>query len=368
MQRFASFYADACNVRRRGTAFLLLALVLALPAGAQPYYERYELAGKPGVVNLLVQPMAYPLAFISSAMQRDRVLRSELKQLNLSLQVFNFSKGNDIVKAASADGFGMAFLGDMPTVNMSVKFPIAIAGLGKRNFSSVVARDHARLEELKGQKIGYSAGSSSHLVLMRGLKAANLSEKDVQLVSLEPSQMPDAMESGAVAAFSAWEPTPSIALARNTKNRAIYKGMSTDWVVMPRQWVAAQPKAALALTAAYIRSINWMRRSKANVQAVAAWVLADGNAFTAEPSRLSLNKVTEIAYKDLLDVPGAPSIPSLVDGLPPLVREFDFLKEVGTIPAAVNADVLRGAFGYGGLKTVQTDPKGFRLFAFDYDQ
>jgi ABC-type nitrate/sulfonate/bicarbonate transport system substrate-binding protein len=368
MQNFALFQAGGGGLSRRGAVTLLLALAVTKPVGAQLYYERYELAPKPGVVNLLVQPMAYPLAFISSAMQRDRVLRSELKQINLSLRVFNFSKGNDIVKAASADSFGMAFLGDMPTVNMSVKFPIAIAGLGKRNFSSVVAREHARIEELKGKKIGYSAGSSSHLVLMRGLKAANLSEKDVQLVALEPSQMVDALESGAVAAFSAWEPTPSIALARSAKNRAIYKGMSTDWVVLPRQWTTAQPQAALILTAAYIRSINWMRHSKANVQTVAAWVLADSSAFTAEPSKLSVNKVMEIVYKDLLDVPGAPSIPSVVDGLPPLVREFDFLKELGAIAPAVKADVLRGAFDYGGLKKVQTDPKGHRLFTFDYDQ
>ena len=171
-----------------------------------------------------------------------------------------------------------------------------------------------------------------------------------------------------MASLSAREPTPSISKPIKAKNRAIYKGKRTDSVVLPRQWTTAQPKAALILTAAYIRSINWMRHSKANVQTVAAWVLADGNAFTAEPSRLSLNKVMEIVYKDLLDVPGAPSIPSVVDGLPPLVREFDFLKELGTISPTLNADVLRGAFDYGGLKKVQTDPKGHRLFTFDYDQ
>ena len=340
---------------------------VAAATGAQEYFESYDLAPKPGVVNLAVQPMAYPLAFISSAMQRDRILRVELKQQGLSLRTFNFKKGSDIVKVASANAFAMAFLGDMPTVSMSVKFPISIAGLGKRNFSSIVARDFSRLEELKGRRIGYSSGSSSHLVLMRGLKAANMTEKDVQLVSMEPAHMPDALDNGEVDAYSAWEPTPTISLARSTKNRAIYKGMSTDWVVLPRELVSRQPRVAMALMASYVRAVNWMRRSKSNVEMVARWVLADGNAFTAEPSKLGLDKAVDIAHKDLLDVPGAPSIPSQVDGMPPLLREFAFLKELGAVAPQASEDALRSAFEYSGLKKIQADPRGYRLFTFDYD-
>jgi len=337
-------------------------------AAAQTYFESYDLSPKPGVVNLAVQPMAYPLAFMSSAMQRDRLLRQDLQQQGLTLRVFNFHKGNDIVESALADSFGMAFLGDMPTVNLSVKFPLAIAGLGKRNFSSVVAHDYARLEQLKGHKIGFSAGSSSHLVLMRGLKAVNMTEKDVQLIAMEPAHMPEALEAGTIDAFSAWEPTPSIALSRNAKNRAIYRGMSTDWVVMPRQLTTNQPKVALSLLASYVRAIHWMRRAKANVDRAATWVLADGQAWTGQASKLPLEKAVEIAYKDLLNVPGAPSIPSLLDGMPPLLREFAFLKELGALATDTDEAVLRTAFSYAGLKTLQTDPKGYRLFTFDYDQ
>lgn len=361
----------AFSTRRRRSLVLAAGIWVAAGIGtarAQEYYERYDLAPQPGVVNLLVQPMAYPLAFISSTMQRDRILRAELQRLGLRLQVFSYRKGNDIVRSATPDGFGMAFLGDMPTVNLSVRLPLSIVGLGKRNFSSIVSREYARLDELRGRKVGYSPGSSSHLVLMRGLKAARMTDQDVQLVTLEPADMPDALERGDVAAFSAWEPTPSIALARNPKNRAIYKGMSTDWVVMPRGWTQSQAGAALALTASYVRSINWMRQSRAHVLAGARWVLADGQGFTGVPSKLALDKVVEIAYKDLLDVPGAPSIPSMVDGMPPLAREFAFLKAQGSIGATIDERTLREAFGYTGLKSVQADAKTFQLFRFDYDQ
>lgn len=362
------FAAGSCRFVTWGVGITSLLVCACLnPARAQAYFETYDLKPKPGVVTLAVQPMAYPLAFISSTMQRDRQLRKELKQQGLTLRIFSFKKGNDIVQAATADAFGMVFLGDMPTVNMSVKFPIAIAGLGKRNFSTVVARNFARLEELKGHKIGYSAGSSSHLVLMRGLKAGNMSTQDVTMVPLEPADMPDALEAGSIDAYSAWEPTPSISLAISPKNRAIYKGMSTDWVVMPRELTVKQPQVAMTLMAAYVRSINWMRRAKVNVEQAASWVLADGNAFTAMPSKLSLARAVDIAYKDLLNVPGAPSIPSLLDGVSPLVREFSFLKELGTLPSNADVELLRAAFDYNGLKKIQSNPKGYRLFVFDYD-
>lgn len=346
---------------------LLACTALVRPALAQAYYEQYDLRPQAEVVTLLVQPMAYPLASISSVMQRDRVLREDLQQQKLRLQVLRFRKGADIVKVAQPDAFGMAFVGDMPTVNLAMKFPLAIAGLGKRNFSTVVARDANRLDELKGRRIGYSPGSSSHLVLMRGLKSVNLGARDVELVVLEPGDMPEALETGAVAAFSGWEPMPSVSLARNARNRAIYKGMSTDWVVLPRAWAQAQPRAALALVASFVRAVNWMRRSRDHVQTAASWVLADGSAFTGDPPKLALDKAMDIVYKDLLNVPGAPSLPSLIDGVAPLSREFAFLQELGLLPLTSSDLDLRQAFAYDGLKTVQADPKRFRVFSFSYD-
>ena len=335
-------------------------------AHGQEYFDAYDLTPGPGHVDIAVQPMAYPLAFISSSMQRDQILRGDLKKLGLEMRTFAFRKGNDIVKFVGEGKIEMAFLGDMPTVNTLVRTPTWIAGLGKRNFSSIVSRDYAQIEALKGKRIGYSAGSSSHLVLLRGLKAAKMTEKDVVLVPLEPSQMPDALDQGTVDAYSAWEPTPSISLARSPKNRAIYRGMSTDWVVLSRDYADKDPAATLALVAAYARAINWMRAAAANATQAAQWVIADGEAFTGKPSALPLAKAVEIVRKDLLDVPGAPTVPAKVDGMSPLIREFEFLQQMGRIGPDVSQERIQQAFGYTGLKQVQADPKKYRLFAFDY--
>ena len=322
-------------------------------------------------VHFGVQPMAYPLAFISASMLHDRILRAELTKLGFDIQVSGFKKGNDMVQligsTAGADRFDITFMGDMPTVNTLLRTPSYLLGLGKRNFSSIVSQNFSRLEELKGKRIAYSYGSSSHLVLLRGLKAENVQPDEVTMVQMEPIDMPDALEAGSIDAYSAWEPTPTVSLERNPKNRAIYRGISTDWVVISRHVVDAYPEAALQLTASMARAFNWMHLANANTEQVARWVMMDEQAFSGKASVVSLSRAVAIARKDLLDVPGAPTVPLKIDGVAPLTHEFDFLQQQGSIPATANPKLVAQAFSYRGLKQVQTQPQQFRLFVFDYD-
>jgi NitT/TauT family transport system substrate-binding protein len=188
------------------------------------------------------------------------------------------------------------------------------------------------------------------------------------MVPLEPAQMPDALESKAIDAYSAWEPTPSISLARSPKNRAIYRGMSTDWVVFSREFANEQPQLALQLVASYVRAINWMRAEKKNLDRAGVWVLDDSAKFIGKKPEINLQKATEIARKDLLDVPGAPAVPNKIDGLPPLAREFDFLLKQGKLASNTDPGKVQEAFSYDGLSKVQSNPGRFRTFEFKYDE
>lgn len=180
--------------------------------------------------------------------------------------------------------------------------------------------------------------------------------------------MVDALESGAVDAYSAWEPTPSISMQRNTANRAIYRGMSTDWVVAAEPFTRQHSAAALALSAAYVRAVLWMRAAHANLERAASWVLSDGESFTGQARALTVAKAMEIARKDLLDVPGAPAVPAKVDGVPPLTREFAFLQELGRLPQGAAAQQVTAALGYNGLQQVQATPQKYRIHLADYDR
>lgn len=92
----------------------------------------------------------------------------------------------------------------LPPLNLSAKAPGTIkfvATLGQSSHSLLVPKDSPAktLTDLKGKKIGVSLGSESHLDLILSLKKANLDPKtDVELVNLQPNELPAALEKGLV--------------------------------------------------------------------------------------------------------------------------------------------------------------------------
>ncbi len=108
----------SCNrthLLRRSIVAATLALCGAAPAAlAQEYYERYDIALQSQVVDMGVQPMAYPLAFISATMQRDLLLREDLRKLGVELRVHPFRKGNDMVKLFGKSSWSGRFWGTCP--------------------------------------------------------------------------------------------------------------------------------------------------------------------------------------------------------------------------------------------------------------
>lgn len=92
----------------------------------------------------------------------------------------------------------------LPPLTLSAKAPGSIkfvATLGQSSHSLLVPKDSPAktLSDLKGKKIGVSVGSESHLDLILALKDAKLDPKtDVELVNLQPNELPAALEKGLV--------------------------------------------------------------------------------------------------------------------------------------------------------------------------
>jgi len=69
-----------------------------------------------------------------------------------------------------------------------------------------------KMEQLKGKKIGVEVGFVDHLLLMNALKAAKMTDKDVQIVNVPTDQTPQSLKSGTVDAIAAWQPNSGNAL------------------------------------------------------------------------------------------------------------------------------------------------------------
>jgi NitT/TauT family transport system substrate-binding protein len=78
------------------------------------------------------------------------------------------------------------------------------------------------MAELKGKKIGVEVGFVDHLLLLKGLESAKLTEKDVKLVNVTTDKTPEALKSGAADAIAAWQPHSGTALKEVAGSTAIY--------------------------------------------------------------------------------------------------------------------------------------------------
>lgn len=346
--------------------------VAGTPAAGAPaaeYYDSYGLAAGAPELDLGVQPLGYPSGVISTVMRHDRRLRAALAAAGHPLKTHGFRRGADMLGLLAEHRLKAGLLGDMPTILAAAGGKLWIVGLVKQSSTAIVARGGSgALRDLAGKRIGYVPASSAHNTLLQGLSAGGLGEADVRMVQLDIAAMPEALANGSIDAFAAWEPAPSIALADSAQNRIVFRGLSSDYFVIDRDFERRAPDAARLLVAGFVRAIEWMRRSRQNVMLAARWSSAEAAAFNGKASAVSPAQIAAITQREILSVPSAPAIPAGAPGTPaPLQGEFAFLLKLGKLPPGGTWEGVAHAFDYAGLRQVMSDPRRFELHVFDYE-
>ena len=98
-----------------------------------------------------------------------------------------------------------------------------------------------RLDQLKGKKVGVEVGFVSHLLLLNALKAANMSDKDIEIVNVPTDQTPQALKSGNVDAIVAWQPNSGQALREVAGSKAIFTSSNVPGIIY--DVLAVNPKS-----------------------------------------------------------------------------------------------------------------------------
>ena len=78
------------------------------------------------------------------------------------------------------------------------------------------------IKDLKGKKIGVEIGFVDHLLLLKGLEKAGMTEADVELVNVPTNETPQVLASGQVDAVGAWQPSSGQALSMVPGSKRIY--------------------------------------------------------------------------------------------------------------------------------------------------
>lgn len=108
--------------------------------------------------------------------------------------------------------------------------------------------------DLKGKKIGVEVGFVDHLLLLKALESANLTEKDVTIKNVTTDQTPQALKSGSVDAIAAWQPNSGAALKEVPGSTAIYTSADAPGLIYDH--LCVNPKSLAERRADWLKVVK----------------------------------------------------------------------------------------------------------------
>lgn len=196
----------------------------------------------------------------------------------------------------------------------------------------------ASLRDLKGKKIAFLRGTSAHIGLVTAIQKAGLATGDVQMVTMDITNMVPAFSNKDVDGAYSWEPWISKmeALGGKVITRTKDLGLNTSdhWVVREK-WAKANPEGMRRL----VRVVDLAYEAFTKDRSVAIRATAENLGVSEAVARhiveinpvLSLRQVVDPKFElSLLPGPGSPGAPGMIQ------RVGDFLFSQGIIKAKID--------------------------------
>ncbi|RON19297.1 sulfonate ABC transporter substrate-binding protein [Pseudomonas frederiksbergensis] len=138
-----------------------------------------------------------------------------------ALKWIEFPAGPQMLEALNIGALDVGSTGDIPPLFAQAAGADLVyigAEPAKPQAETILVRGDSPLHDvaqLKGKKVAFQKGSSSHNLILRALNKAGLSYKDIQPIYLPPADARAAFEQGSVDAWAIWDPYASLALSQN---------------------------------------------------------------------------------------------------------------------------------------------------------
>lgn len=333
-----------------------------------PKYRQYHFGVDEQVVDLGVQPLWQPAGLVSEVMKRDQILRQAFLRQGKSIRFHSFLKGSDVNSFLHQGVLEGGFGGDMPAIAACLSDQARSVSLADLHFTAIVARKPLLISDLGGRRIGYAFSSNAHYALLTALSAAGLSESDVTLVPMNVDAMPQALQRGEIDAFSAWEPTPTIATTLYGQT-VVHQFLSTGYMYFSPSFADQHPDLVSSLVAAQARALNWLEQSDVNLDRAVGWLEQAIRALVDHDFELPRQDTMQLARQSLRNLGLMPVIPKddlLEDGR--IGRAVRFLSSIGKAPPDLRWPTVRDCFRREVGVAVLAAPVKNRLHQFSYEE
>ena len=188
----------------------------------------------------------------------------------LDVSVSNFTSGRQALEAVLGGGADIATTAEAP-VTAAVMAKQKIAFLARMEYSDLKSLTDAsdkilKPADLKGKKIGYTAGTGGEVYTVTLLKAGNLTKNDVTLVNLRPQDMGAALATNSIDVMNTWEPhIANVKKALGTKVKELdTKGVYAETfnIVTTQEYAGAKRDVTVRFLNALIDAEKWMKANR----------------------------------------------------------------------------------------------------------
>ncbi|HEY0790576.1 MAG TPA: aliphatic sulfonate ABC transporter substrate-binding protein [Chthoniobacterales bacterium] len=233
-------------------------------------------AAPPKLVRIGYQKSSFLLLVRS-----ERTLEKRLESLGYSVEWHEFTSGPPLLEALNGGAIDFGHTGQPPPIFAQASgvplVYVATTESSPDNSGLLVAQSSPlrTVADLKGKRLAFARGSSSHLFVVQRLAQAGLALTDVKSVYLQPPEARAAFQAGAVDAWAVWDPFFSAAeLQLNARTLATGQGLTgfREFYFTSRAYLQGPAAETLPVILATLREAG--QRVRADVKGTASF-LAD---------------------------------------------------------------------------------------------
>ncbi len=287
--------------------------------------------GVPGAPEMVVR-FAYQDR-VADAASIIAVERDLFGQEGLAVKPLVFSSGPACSEALLAGSADIGTMGDTTSIiavsSARVKI-IASHGGGEHRHRIIVTSDSPirSPSDLVGRRLAVKKGTSTYGGLLAWAESVNLDLSEVNVTDLRPSDMADALISGAVDAIVASEPTPSVVEERGGRQLATLGGLGNNYpilLVARSEFLEAHPDAVVRFLRALLRAASFIEHNPDE----AAQVVAAKTGLSPAAARRSMShhyyrvQVDRITRSSLEKTAGFIADQGIITDAPALLEAID---------------------------------------------
>jgi sulfonate transport system substrate-binding protein len=299
-------------------------------------------------VNIGIQQSLGPLLIA----KEKGWFEEEFSKVGVEVNWTVFQSGPPHFEAMAANRLDFGSVGNSPVVSgQAADIPfkeIAVATDGLKGNAILVPKDSTiqSLEDLKGKKVGVAKGSSGFNLLYRAIDKAGLTPDEVEIIQLQPDEAQPAFETGAIDAWSIWEPFVSLQTfkkdAKVLENGESLNVYSPNFLIVRSEFAEKHPD----LTVLFLKVFEKARLFEKENREEAIELYANSR------------KIDKDVVQQILENNEALNLPITEEIIQAQQDTADFQYELGAIKKQINtSEVVDNSYIEQALKELEEEKK-----------